>query len=428
MALYIGIDFGTSGCRACAIDGRAAIQAMEVVALPDTKDDGDRHEQDPELWWQALTAALDKLCAKIDASRVRAIAVDGTSGTLLLADGDGRPLTPALMYNDARARAEAARIARHAPARTAAHGATSSLAKLLYLLAKPAAKKACYALHQADWLSGRLRGAFGIADEHNCAKLGFDVERGVWPAWLAALNVPISLLPKVLAAGTPLGRVDTAISRRYGMDAHTLCIAGTTDSTAGVLAAGAQVPGEAVTALGTTLVMKVISRQPLFVPQLGIYSHRLGSYWLTGGGSNSGGAVLRQFFTPPQIQALSARIDPTRTTGFDYYPLPGTGERFPVNDPDLASRIAPRAADDAVFLHALFEGMAGIERLAYDTLAAQGAPYPTSVRSVGGGARNVAWTAIRARCLGIPLLAPQHTQAAYGSALLARRACAAPAI
>jgi len=69
-----------------------------------------------------------------------------------------------------------------------------------------------------------------------------------------------------------------------------------------------------------------------------------------GGASNTGGAVLRKFFTNEQLLQLSAQIDPSQASGLDYYPLTKAGERFPVNDPLLQPRLEPRPSDDAVFL------------------------------------------------------------------------------
>ncbi|MFP5345108.1 MAG: FGGY-family carbohydrate kinase, partial [Gammaproteobacteria bacterium] len=120
------------------------------------------------------------------------------------------------------------------------------------------------------------------------------------------------------------------------------------------------------------------------------------------------------------MQTLSTLLQPDRPTGLDYYPLLVPGERFPVNDPTLAPRLEPRPADDTQFFQGMLEGMASIEHQAYQRLAGLGAPYPVSIRSVGGGAKNEAWTKIRARLLQVPLLTPPHDEAAYGAALLAR--------
>ncbi len=406
--VFLGIDFGTAGCRAVAsnADGKLLEQAETPYSAPPA---------DPAGWWRALAATLEKLSVR---HRVRALAVDGTSGTLLLCGRDGEPLGPALLYNDPRATAQAARIGRVVPESCAAvHGPTSSLAKLMWW--QDRGTEAAHALHQADWIAGRLTGDFGHSDYNNCLKLGYDVERLAWPAWLDDLGVRREWLPRVHAPGAPLGRIRPDIARALGLPAGTEVVAGTTDGVASFLAAGAAEPGQGVTALGSTLVLKLLSDRPVASAAHGVYSHRLGNLWLAGGASNSGGAVLAQFFNPERLRTLTPRLHPERPTGLDYYPLPGPGERFPVNDPRLAPRLEPRPADDAEFLQALLEGIARIEAHGYALLEQLGAPKLTAVFTTGGGAQNTAWERIRARALGVPLRAAVSDQAAYGVARLA---------
>ena len=119
------------------------------------------------------------------------------------------------------------------------------------------------------------------------------------------------------------------------------------------------------------------------------------------------------------MQELSTKIRPQEPTGLDYYPLPAPGERFPINDPQLLPRLSPRPSQPLQFFQGMLEGMARIESAGYRRLAAMGAPAPSSIRTVGGGAANAAWTRIRARELKVPMITPQHTEAAYGAALLA---------
>jgi hypothetical protein len=324
------------------------------------------------------------------------------------------------MYNDARAVTAARQVAAIAPPDCAAHGPSAGLAKLLWLLETPARSKARYALHQADWLLGRLSGRFGISDENNALKLGYDAGERRWPEWLARLGIPASLLPAVGPAGRAIGRPDPVWRQRWGLGEQTRIVSGTTDSTAGFIATGAR-PGEAVTSLGSTLVLKVHAERPVFAPGYGIYSHRLGDRWLVGGASNSGGAVLRQFFSREDIERMSPLLRPERPSGLDYYPLPSRGERFPVCDPDYAPRLQPRPADDVRFFQGLLEGIARIEQQGYRRLSELGAPWPERVLSVGGGAANVAWRKIRAAQLGLPVTMARHQEAAYGAALLALR-------
>ena len=418
-ALFVGIDIGTSGVRAVAIDALGQVAAEAKDAMPPPQRDGSRITQDPSIWRSTVASVLEALCAQLPRERIVSIAVDGTSGTLLLTDAAGTPLTAGWMYNDASCVDEATRIGSIAPAASAAHGASSPLARLLQL--QPQVRGARHVLHQADWIAGWLSGRFGIADENNVLKLGYDVVERCWPAWLDALAVDRSLLPTAVPPGTPIGRIEPAQAHRFGLNDDVAIVAGTTDGVAAFLATGAREVGDAVTSLGTTLVVKLLSDRPVFAPEYGIYSHRLGELWLPGGASNSGGAALLRFFTAEQMLALTPSLKPDQPTGLDYYPLPDRGERFPVNDPARRSCTDPRPADDGRFFQALLEGVAGVERLAFERIRALGAPAARRVYSVGGGARNLAWSRIRERVLGVPVLAPAQEEAAYGAALLARQ-------
>jgi len=285
---------------------------------------------------------------------------------------------------------------------------------------EPAAGKARYFLHQADWLAFLLHGCLGISDYHNALKLGYDVEQLKYPDWIANLPI-VDLLPKIVAPGAPVAQVTATFAARFGLPPDCLVCAGTTDSIAAFLASGAQAGGEAVTSLGSTLVLKLLSHQRVEDVGHGVYSHRLGNLWLTGGASNTGGAVLRQFFTDSQLAALSCQIDPSQASQLDYYPLLQPGDRFPINDPALPPRLEPRPAERVEFLHGLLESIARLELRGYQLLQHLGADPLTRVYTAGGGAVNPTWTKIRQRYLQVPLTSPVHTAAAYGTALLAMR-------
>ncbi len=416
--LFIGIDLGTSGCRAIAINSDGQSVAQATTSMPAPLRDGVRTEQDADIWWQAVSDTLSELLSQIQVDSVKSIAVDGTSGSLLLIDDKGQPLGPALMYNDGRSQAEAERIGKIAPRESAAHGATSALAKLLHLQPGP---DVSHATHQADWIVGKLSGQWGISDINNCLKLGFDSINQCWPEWLEQLGVNRAMLPKVFQPGTAVATINQQIAMQFGLPLTTQIIAGTTDSTAAFIATGANQLGEAVTSLGSTLVMKVISDRPIFSPSHGVYSQPLGDLWLVGGGSNSGGAVLLHYFNQQQLNQMTPQLKPGQPSGLNYYPLIHPGERFPVANSHKQPCLIPKPEDDVVFFQAMLEGMARIERQGYQLLAELGAPYPINVRSAGGGSRNPAWTEIRQSNLGVPMLETQQQEAAYGSAVLARQ-------
>ncbi|RZM82332.1 FGGY-family carbohydrate kinase [Leptolyngbya iicbica] len=418
MVYAAGLDFGTSGARLVVMDEAQRLLTEVRVEFAETDRSWD------VTWLQALEALLRQVEPGVR-SQLDAIAINGTSATVLLCDDHGQPVTAPLLYNDDCGQACISQVASVAPAGSPARSATSSLVKLLWWGAHLSAERqgrARYFLHQADWLAAHLHGHWGRSDYHNALKLGYDVGGLAYPDWLLQLlesEGGRQWLPQVQAPGTLFGLVSTAASDRYGISRDCIVIAGTTDSIAAFLASGAQAPGDAVTSLGSTLVIKLLSHTRVEDSRYGIYSHRLGDLWLVGGASNTGGAVLRQYFTDEELASLSQQIDSDRPSPLDYYPLPRPGERFPINDPQLLPRLSPRPADPTDFLQGLLEGMARIEAQGYERLIALGATPPTRIFTAGGGAQNPAWTQIRQRWLPAPVMTAGSTEAAIGTAKLA---------
>lgn len=372
------------------------------------------------VWWHAVVEVLRLLNRDCSHYRLEAIAVDGTSSTLLLCDNQGKPLTAGLMYNDSRSREALQQLESIAPTGSPVLGATSSLAKLIHLLQVVPAKS-FYAMHQADWIMGMLSHRFPFSDENNCLKLGYDPIKRQWPEWMQSLGLPAGCLPKVYPSGTPIGTLCESVANETGLPASTSVVTGTTDSNAAFLATGANEIGDAVTSLGSTLVLKILSDKPLFASEYGIYSHRVGDLWLVGGASNSGGAVCRHFFSDTQMLEMTASLDPNHSTGLNYYPLLRPGERFPVNDSEFLPRLTPRPADDARFFQGILEGLTRIEQEGYALLYRLGAPKPKRILSIGGGAINEPWRKMRESAIGIPVTRADQQAAAYGASLLARR-------
>lgn len=416
-AFTLGIDVGTSGVRALALDPRGRVIGMGEAPLSPTVGHP-RREQEPSEWARATWSAIRALGRETDLADCLAVAVDGTSGTLVPVDANGRALARARMYDDADTADLAEAITRLAPAESAAHGASSPAARARQWVGLPGLR--CV-LHQADWVARQLGVTRFVTDENNALKTGYDPIAKSWPAWLESLGLPRSLLPEVVPAGSRIGAVSEVAARETGLPAGIPIAAGTTDGCATFLASGAARPGEGVTALGSTLVLKVLSETPIFAPALGIYSHPLGSLWLAGGASNCGGRTLLAHFTKAELAELEPCLRPEEPTGLDYYPLPAPGERFPVADARLQPRLDPRPTDRATFLQGILEGLARVEANGYLRLRELGAPAVTSVRHAGGGGRSPGWMRLRSKALEVPLLAAESEQAAAGAARLAWR-------
>ena len=445
MNFYLGLDFGTSGARYAVIDASGTLRA-------EGKYTWEGGSPSPSEWQKALLGLVGDIPQEMR-GQMGAIALDGTSATVLLSDDRGYPVSDPLFYNDGRGVEVMERVRAIAPDNHPVISATSSFAKLLWLqenyqliLRNRVSSKAIdeisafpqkkpgfsmenqtyYFLHQADWLGFLLHGKLGISDYHNALKLGYDVGELSYPEWLTkALDCnkdTITIkLPEVVVPGTTVGKVTPEIANRFGLPPDCRVKAGTTDSIAAFLASGANSPGEAVTSLGSTLVLKLLSSDRVDDARYGIYSHRLGEKWLTGGASNTGGAVLKAYFNDEELEKLSREIDPEKESLLDYYPLLQKGDRFPINDPDLPPKLDPKPENAAEFLHGLLEGIARIEGQGYNLLQQLGATPLKRVYTAGGGAKNPTWTAIRRRYLKVPVEESINTEAAYGAAILAMK-------
>lgn len=427
MEAYLGIDFGTSGARAIAVHQESALhQPSAISPTPQILYEqslaftSTQEARDPLVWKAALFELVGGI-PKAVRSQLRAIAINGTSSTVLLCDSQGEPLLPPMMYSDKGSSERLDQLCTIAPPNHCVLGVSSSLVKLLTFQRAPEWTKAKYFLHQADWLSFLLHGKLGISDYHNALKLGYDPATETYPDWFdRPLLQPLRpYLPQVLPPGTLIGTIAPAVSAQLDLPFDCQFRAGTTDSIAAFLASGVTHPGEAVTSLGSTLVLKLLSRERIDCAEHGIYSHRLGHLWLAGGASNTGGAVLAHFFSPQELVRISQYIDPTQESPLHYYPLLTPGERFPANQPDLQPQIEPRPASDAEFLHGLLESLTRIETQGYRLLEQLGASRLQQVFTAGGGAKNEVWQTIRQRQLQVPVGRSPQDEAAYGTALLA---------
>jgi sugar (pentulose or hexulose) kinase len=421
---YLGIDIGTSGIRLIVINQLQQIIAQTQQLFSDSLklkipyDKTIYSDGDPECWWQILKNLFLDLSNKINLHDVLSIAVDGTSATVLAVDKKGSPLHHALMYNDQRAVLQCNKINNLFPSTGKQFSATSGLAKILWLLEHIPKGKIYYFLNQADWITARLSGQFVYSDVNNVLKMGYDIKNKQWPEWFQQLDIPINTLPIVLNPGEFIHAINTDMCQ-FGFSDQVQIISGTTDSTAAVMASGASQIGETITSLGSTLVTKIISDTDIKDNKTGVYSQPYGNYWLVGGSSNTGGSVLRQYFSQQQINQFSEQIDFFHPTELNYYPLPKTGERFPISDINKKSLLSPRPENDIVFFQAILEGITSIEKQAYMLLNSLGAPKPKNNYTMGGGATNRAWMLYRQNQLQVPVIQADHQDAAYGAAKLA---------
>jgi sugar (pentulose or hexulose) kinase len=395
-SLAAGIDLATADARVAVADARGRVLARGSAPLaPPHRPEPGTSEQDAGSWWPATVRAIREALAGIE-GRVVAVAVSATSGTVVLADGDGEPVGPALLYDDGRAPAGE---------------------RWDWLLRQPGAvDTAAHAWHASDLVVSRLIGAAPSTDWSHALKTGYDPGTSRWgPAGDAA-----ALRPDVIAPTSPAGAVCQRAADETGLPAGCSVRLGMTDGCAAQVAAGADRPGRFVSVLGTTLVVKGATDDRLDDPASGVYSHRHpDGWWLPGGASNTGGGSLATRFPSDELASLDRAAADRGPAGTVCYPLSGTGERFPFVAPDAGELWTDDPSDRVEAYRAVLEGVAFVERLAYERLHELGARLEGTLRTAGAGSRSDVWTAIRATVLGRPIVRSEAADTAFGACILA---------
>jgi len=423
--IWLGFDLGTQSVRAVALSEAGDVLGQSSHPLTSRRD-GPRHEQDPEEWWRAIVYVCRAALADLPASSIRGLAVDGTSGTILLVDRSGKTLTSGLMYDDMRATDEARRTNEAGAAVWASLGyrmqPSWGLPKLLWLLREhrnviPRARLA----HQNDFVNRRFAGHDVPSDSSNALKTGYDLVREAWPHEVFdALGVPDQVLPAVVRSGAQLGTVCAEAAEMTGIPAGTTIIAGMTDGCAAQIGAGALEVGSWNSVLGTTLVLKGVTKELIRDPAGIVYSHRSpDGNWLPGGASSTGAAVLTEKFPGRDLDALSAQAAEREPASIVAYPLVSRGERFPFVASDAEGFVLGDPSDPVDLYAALLQGVAFIERLCFDYLDMLGAPIGGQLSLTGGAACSRYWCQLRADILQRPVRLPENTEPASGMAVLA---------
>lgn len=435
--MYVmGIDLGTGGVRAVICDRQGAVIAQANASFADTVNlpaaGPGYHEQEVEQWWPAAQTAIRAVLAQAAnagavAETVTALSVTSTSGTLVPLDAQGRPLGPALMYNDGRAIEEARQLNDMAADFNERMGRSFqpsfALCKILWFRQQQPEffdRTALWA-HAGDYLVGCLTGIYDVSDYSTALKTGYDLIEQRWPDFIAAqVGIPLERLPRVVAPGAMIGHVSRAAAIATGLSSGTVVRAGMTDSSAALLASGAAHPGEWNSTLGTTLSIKGITETLVRDPLGRVYCHLhpLG-WWLPGAASNVGGERSRELAAGRPMALLDRQAAARGPSQLVMYPLARRGERFPFVAPEAESFVIGEPEDDTDLYRACMEGVALTERLCYDVLADLGAPLGDCIYITGGGSHSSVWNQIRADALGRQLARPEQAESAFGAALLA---------
>lgn len=423
---FIGIDIGTQGARVVLVDQRGALitSASHVFVL----DESAREEQSPTIWWNACIDLLDKilnsLSADFDKSAIRAVSVTSTSGTVIPLDASNQPIYNAIMYSDGRSAEQGKRIQeialRYVKDGYTGFNASSGISKMLWFIEHYPDKRDRIALwtHASDYIVGKLSGVYNTTDYTNVLKSGYDVNNLEWPGYICdELGLKKEWLQTVVPSGTVVGRLEEDLATRWGLKEIEVVV-GMTDGCASQVASGAVKPGDWNTTIGTTLVIKGVTKKQVVDPLGRLYSHRHPEgYWMPGGASNTGADWITVDFSS-DIWQWNQAAEKLIPTGKIAWPLLQDGERYPLSAPH-ARAIVPEQVSKSELYAANLEGVACIERLAYEIIEELSGEKVATVYTAGGGSNSDVWLRIRASVLNVPIYKCKAASGALGAAIMA---------
>ncbi len=423
---FFGLDVGTQGARVVLVD-----QQGTLIAADDRKfklDDTFREEQSPEIWWEACAEMMQQLIQQlpsdIDKKNIKAISVTSTSGTVIPLDAYNKPLHAAIMYSDPRSAEQGKRCkeiaGRHVKDGYTGFNASSGISKMRWFQETypEKAKDIALWIHASDYLVGKLSGNYRTTDYTNVLKSGYDLEQLAWPDYISSeIGIDRSHLQDVVPSGTVVGKLDPVLADTWGIPQLDVVV-GMTDGCATQMASGAVKPGTWNTTIGTTLVIKGVTRKNVVDPLGRLYSHRHPEgYWMPGGASNTGADWISIGFADG-LDALNQAAEGLIPTGELAWPLVQEGERYPIMAPQ-ARGFAPSDLTREKLYAANLEGVAFIEKLAYEIIHELSGEELEAVYSAGGGSNSDVWLKIRASVLQVPVYKCKEASGAFGAAIMA---------
>lgn len=391
----IGIDVGSTAVKAVAADGdghvmaRVRIPHQLRVPAPDLLE----HDAD-EAWRRGALAALQRL----GCPDARAVAVSAMVPSLAAVDAAGRPITPGLLYGDARGRAPGG-------PQQAALPALGEAAQFLRWAVTQAPGAAGY--WPAPAVANYALAGEAVIDVATAATAYPLFDGTGWnPAACAGYGAAVEQMPRVDTIGAAAGRL---------RDTGAVLAVGTIDALCEQFVAGAENDGDVLVLCGTTLIVWTTIPEARQVPGLWTIPHTTPGKSLIGGASNAGGLFLG-WVDRVVAAADPVGMDPRRVPVWSPYIR---GERTPFHDPDR------RAVLDALDLT---HDAAALRRAAYEAsgfvvrqLIELSGVSVSRIVAAGGGTRVGPWMQAVADATGRPVQVSGVPEgAALGAAFLAR--------
>lgn len=413
--LPLGIDVGTTGLKAVALDPQLGIVAQSHRHHTLRSPHPGWAEEDPAEWWSTTCDAVRELAARLPAGSIAAVGVTGMVPAMVLLDGADRLLRPAILMNDARCAGEVEELRQAVDtaeffARTGGMPNQQNIEPRWRWLAKHEPETVAQTARLCgsyDYITHLLTGDWSL--ERNWAiESGFyDIGQHEWIApWLDRAGIRAGILPPVRRPSEIVGHVTADAAAATGLPAGTPVVAGSADHVAAALAAGLAERGDTLLKFGGGGDILYCTDDP--TPDRHFYydEHDVPGLALINGCMAASGSLVKWFASELAGGAQLADLDreaaavPAGAGGIVVLPY-ALGEKTPIFDP-LA-----RAVFAGVMLHHTRAHLyrAVLESVCYgfqhhlDLLAEAGRPV-RRVLATDGGSRSDLWMQIAADVTG----------------------------
>ena len=446
-AALIGLDIGTSACKAVAVGDDGAVLARASAAYPMATPRPGWAEQDPADWQRGADTAMQALAVALpDGATVRGIGLSGQMHGLVALDADDRVLRPAILWCDNRTAAECDEITDAVGGAEALLGLTNNRmlpgftgGKIAWLRRHEPDRHARMRrfLLPKDWVRLLMTGEHAT-DVSDASGTGlFDVRARRWSLpMLDAVGLEPGQVPQAVESHERTGTLRPAVAARWRLPPGVPVVAGGGDSVIQTTSMGVIDPGLVGVTIGTAgLAGGSADRCPdnqgaLLQVSCGNAPDR---WHVMGVTLNGGGSLqwLRDALrpaagpdgTPPDFAALVAlaeAIDPG-ADGLAFLPYL-LGERCPVVAPQARGAFLglTQGHDLRHLVRALLEGVLLNLRAILELMGRAGLDF-ASVRASGGAAASPVWLQLLADVLGreVATVTGAEEGGAYGAALLA---------
>jgi xylulokinase len=435
---FLGIDSSTTATKALLTDGDGSIVA---IGRSDYSFDTPRplwSEQAPNLWWEAAVDAINQALdiAGVSGASVAGIGLTGQMHGLVMLDGRGEVLRPAILWNDQRTEFECDEI-RDALGRKRLIEITGNDAltgftapKILWVRNnEPEVFDATETvLLPKDYVRFRLTGEYAMDKAGGSGTILFDLGLRDWSAEIVnALDLDPSWLPETFEGTAVTGGVGREASDLTGIPVGTPVVAGGGDQAAAAVGVGAIAPGVIAMSVGTSGVVFGSVDHPAYEPdgRLHAFCHAVPDMWHLMGVMLSAAGSYRWFkdsLAPDrsfsEVEAAAATVG-AGADGLIFLPYL-SGERTP--HPDALARGAFVGLTVRHHLghmaRSVMEGVAFGLRDSVELMRAVGSV--GEIRISGGGASSDLWLGIIADVIELPVGVVGTTEAAaHGAGLLA---------